>query len=70
MVIEELFAAIHEKEEALQRIRVEAQRIEKDIETLKAAAKILEREKPHLATEEPPSMARTGAPETIRKAFP
>ena len=71
MLVEELFAAIHEKEQVLQTVRAEAQRLESDIDTLRAAVKILERESHGPRAVEP---STTGAPrpvaETIRKAFP
>jgi len=72
MLIEELFGAIREKEELLQRVRAEVQRLEKDIETLRAAVKVLEREAATPSTPEPVpvSASRVAAPETIRKAFP
>lgn len=71
MLIEELVAAIREKEEVLQSIKLDMQRIEKDIETLRAAMKILEREgKSSQPTQAPASPARPAVPETIRKAFP
>lgn len=72
MLTEELFGAIREKEDVLQRLKAEAQRIEKDIETLRAAVKILEREmKPPLPVEPATSStAQVTAPETIRKSFP
>lgn len=72
MLIEELFGAIQEKAEVLQRIRAEAQRIEKEIETLQAAVKILEREPKTPLPGEPAgsSAHHVPAPETIRKAFP
>lgn len=69
MLIEELFGAIREKEEILQRLKAEAMRIEKDIDTLRAAAKILERE-PRGLEPSTVSAAHGPAPETIRKAFP
>ncbi len=76
MLIEELLAAIHEKEQVLHTVRAEAQRLETEIETLKAAAKILERE-PHgprvvepKAVEPSAAPAPRAVPETIRKAFP
>lgn len=71
MLIEEMAAAIREKEELLQRMRVEMQRIEKDIDTLKAASRILEQTKHNhgSAADEVPSN-RSAVPETIRKAFP
>jgi uncharacterized membrane protein len=72
MLIEELFGAIREKEEILQRVKAEAQRIEKEIETLRAAVKILEREPRAPLSAEPAAAPATHAPasETIRKAFP
>jgi len=72
MLIEELFGAIREKEEVLQRLKAEAMRIEKDIETLRAAIKILEREPrgPQAVESSAVSSAHAPAPETIRKAFP
>ncbi len=70
MLIEELIAAIQEKEEVLQRMNVEAQRIEKEIETLRAAVKILEREVKPQVVEAPAKPIRSTSPETIRKAFP
>lgn len=72
MLIEELFGAIREKEDILQRVKAEAQRIEKEIETLRAAVKILDREPRAPLSSEPaaPQTAHAPAPETIRKAFP
>lgn len=72
MLIEELFGAIREKEELLQRVRAEVQRLEKDIETLRAAVRVLEREAATPTTQEPVAVtaSRGAAPETIRKAFP
>lgn len=70
MLTEELLAAIHEKEQVLQTVRAEAQRLESEIETLRAAVKILERESHGPRVVEPPATTSTRAPETIRKAFP
>lgn len=71
MLIEELAAAIREKEELLQRMRVEIQRIEKDMETLRAASRILEQSKHnHNAPAQEVTSNRNVVPETIRKAFP
>ncbi len=72
MLIEELFAAIREKEQVLQTVRAEAQRLESEIDTLRAAVKILEREpmKGPKPVETAASAAPRTAPETIRKAFP
>lgn len=72
MLIEELFGAIREKEELLQRVRAEVQRLEKDIDTLRAAVKVLERETASAepAENEPAPAPRVAVPETIRKAFP
>lgn len=70
MLIEELAAAIREKEELLQRMRVEMQRIEKDIETLRAASRILEQAKNGHTAAHDVAPSRTAVPETIRKAFP
>ncbi len=70
MLIEELHGAIREKEDVLQRMRAETQRIEKEIETLRAAVKILEREALPQPPESAPHTTRASAPETIRKAFP
>ena len=70
MLIEELFTAIHEKEQVLQTVRAEAQRLESEIDTLKAAAKILEREPHGPRAVETVGATSVRAPETIRKAFP
>jgi len=71
MLIEELLAAIREKEAALQRVSGEAQRLLKEIETLKSAVQILEREdRSHFAVERPEQPVRIAQPDTIRKAFP
>jgi hypothetical protein len=72
MLIEELFGAVRDKEEVLQRLKSEIMQIEKDIETLKAAAKILEREPrgPQPLESRAISASHAPAPETIRKAFP
>jgi hypothetical protein len=70
MLIEELFAAIHEKEQVLQTVRAEGQRLETEIETLRAAIKILEREPHGPRAVEPITAPAVRAPETIRKAFP
>ncbi len=72
MVIEEIFAAIHEKEQVLQNIRAEAQRLEKEIETLRAAIAILEKEAKGPKMVEPvgAGAASSRPAETIRKAFP
>lgn len=70
MLTEELLAAIHEKEQVLQTVRAEGQRLESEIETLRAAVKILERESQGPRVVEPSATAVTRAPETIRKAFP
>jgi chromosome segregation ATPase len=70
MIIEQLVIAIREKEEALQHLKAETQRMEKEIDTLRAAMKILEREGKNGQPQPAAAGVRTTVPETIRKAFP
>ncbi|MGE5109505.1 MAG: hypothetical protein ACM3JB_01525 [Acidobacteriaceae bacterium] len=74
MAINDLTSAIIEKRETVQRLKAEIQQIEKDLETLTAAARILERgsSSPHIEAPPPPGPAsvRAVAHESIKKAFP
>ncbi len=70
MLVEELYELLREKEQALQRIRTEARHLEKEIETLRAAIKILDSHaKSPTPVESKAAPVKTAA-ETIRKAFP
>ncbi len=74
MAINDLTSAIIEKRETVQRLKAEIQQIEKDLETLTAAARILERGSSGNHHEAPPapgpaSVRATGT-EGIKKAFP
>jgi hypothetical protein len=75
MAINDLTSAIIEKRETVQRLKAEIQQIEHDLETLTAAARILERGSGnghhHEAPPAPgPASVRATAPESIKKAFP
>jgi chromosome segregation ATPase len=74
MAINDLTSAIIEKRETVQRLKAEIQQIEKDLETLTAAARILERGSGGNHHEAPPApgpaSVRATAPESIKKAFP
>lgn len=75
MTANDLASAILEKREAVQRLKAEIQQLEHDIETLTAAARILERgATPGMVEKAPPAhgpvSVRAVAPESIRKAFP
>jgi hypothetical protein len=74
MSINDLTSAIIEKRETVQRLKAEIQQIEKDLETLTAAARILERgSSSHFEAAPPPpgpASVRGVAHENIKKAFP
>ena len=74
MAINDLTSAIIEKRETIQRLKAEIQQIEKDLEVLTAAARILERGSTGTQMEAPPppgpASVRSGAHESIKKAFP
>lgn len=74
MAINDLTSAIIEKRETVQRLKAEIQQIEKDLEVLTAAARILERGPAGTQMEAPPppgpASVRGIAQEGIRKAFP
>ncbi len=75
MAINDLTSAIIEKREMVQRLKAEIQQIEKDLETLTAAARILERGSASLHFEAPPpppgpASVRAVGQESIKKAFP
>ena len=75
MSINDLTSAIIEKRETVQRLKAEIQQIEKDLETLTAAARILERGSSiHFDAPPPPppgpASVRVVAQENIKKAFP
>jgi hypothetical protein len=74
MAMNDLTSAIIEKRETVQRLKAEIQQIEQDLETLTAAARILERgtgSNHHEAPPPPgPASVRTTAHESVRKAFP
>jgi hypothetical protein len=74
MAINDLTSAIIEKRETVQRLKAEIQQIEKDLETLTAAARILERGSTSIHFEAPPppgpASVRPLAQENIKKAFP
>jgi chromosome segregation ATPase len=73
MAINDLTSAIIEKRETIQRLKAEIQQIEKDLETLTAAARILERgSSVHFEAPPPPGPAsvRGVTQENIKKAFP
>jgi hypothetical protein len=74
MAINDLTSAIIEKRETVQRLKAEIQQIEKDLEVLTAAARILERGATDTQVEAPPppgpASVRGVAQESIRRAFP
>jgi hypothetical protein len=73
MAINDLTSAIIEKRETVQRLKAEIQQIEKDLEVLTAAARILERGSATQFEAPPPpgpSSVRTIPQESIKKAFP
>ena len=74
MAINDLTSAIIEKRETVQRLKAEIQQIEKDLEVLTAAARILERGSTSTQFEAPPApgpaSVRGNAHERIKKAFP
>jgi hypothetical protein len=73
MAMNDLTSAIIEKRETAQRLKAEIQQIDKDLETLTAAARILERGSGNNHFETPPSPGPAsvrGTPESIKKAFP
>ena len=74
MAMNDLTSAIIEKRETVQRLKAEIQQIEKDLEVLTAAARILERGPIVTPAEAPPppgpASVRGIAQEGIRKAFP
>lgn len=71
--MKDLFAVIAEKQAAIERARAEIKRIEGELETLTAAARILEGEPSLHLAETPPSPTTpisAVASGGIRKAFP
>lgn len=74
MAINDLTSAIIEKRETVQRLKAEIQQIEKELEVLTAAARILERGATSTQLEAPPppgpASVRGVAHESIKKAFP
>jgi hypothetical protein len=74
MAVNDLTSAIIEKRETAQRLKAEIQQIEKDLEVLTAAARILERGSTIAQFETPlppgPASVRGLAQESIKKAFP
>lgn len=74
MAMNDLTSAIIEKRETVQRLKAEIQQIEKDLEVLTAAARILERGASGTQMEAPPPpgpvSVRGVSQESIRKAFP
>lgn len=74
MAINDLTSAIIEKRETVQRLKAEIQQIEKDLDVLTAAARILERGSTAAPFEAPPppgpGSVRGITQENIKKAFP
>ncbi|MDT8067279.1 MAG: hypothetical protein ROO76_03855 [Terriglobia bacterium] len=74
MAMNDLTSAIIEKRETVQRLKAEIQQIEKDLEVLTAAARILERGSGNSQFEAPPppgpASVRGIPQESIKKAFP
>jgi hypothetical protein len=74
MAINDLTSAIIEKREIVQRLKAEIQQIEKDLEVLTSAARILERGSTSNQVEAPPppgpASVRGVVHENIKKAFP
>ena len=72
MAINDLTSAIIEKRETVLRLKAEIQQLEKDVEVLTAAARILERGSSiQIEAPPPPGPASVrGVQESIKKAFP